>query len=1759
MSTERRIKGLKTRLKSLLTSFNLIKMFVDEYNEETDACQVPVRLEHLVKLWKEVNAVQVDLETVDEAAVDQYLKVRTDFESTYYRVKGFLLSVNKSPALVQSPSPRSNAQPPLQSSCVRLPDVKLPVFSGQLDSWLNFHDLFVSLVHSSHELSNIQKFYYLRSSLSGDALKLIQTITISADNYQVAWKLLTEHYQNSARLKQSYVDSLFEFPSLKRESATELHSLVEKFEANVRVLKQLGERTEFWDILLIRMLSIRLDNTTRRDWEEFSSTKNQITFTDLTAFIQRRVTVLQSINKTTEPPPSTFTKKPVQRPVTSHGASQQNYRKCLVCSDHHPLYQCAVFSKMSVEDKERDVRRHQLCRNCLRKGHQTRDCPSSSTCRKCRNRHHTQLCPTEAPVAVNSRTADAAQPKVSSIPVCEEQPRSSASAVTEPVSCSSSTLKEKSVLLATAVVVLVDDNGTNHVARALLDSGSECCFMTESLAQQMKAKRTKIHVPIAGIGQSSTYARHKLQSTIRSRTCDYSTAVEFLILPKVTVNLPSASVDTSSWEIPPGIQLADPSFYDKRPVQLVLGAEIFFDLFKVSGRIELGESLPNLVNSVLGWVVSGKTTDTRSTNPVIANVATVTDLHRLMERFWTIEEDNASTCYSVEESACEEHFRRTVSRTPEGRYVVSLPIKEDVLSNLGDNRRTAIRRFRLLQGQLAKNDELGNQYRAFMDEYFQLGHMELVPDYQSQHPSYHLPHHAVIRADSTTTKVRVVFDASCRTSNGPSLNDALMVGPIVQEELRSITMRSRIRPILLNADVKQMYRQILTDQRSNNLQHIVWSPSPDSPLQTYELKTVTYGTASAPFLATRVLQQLADDEQHDFPEAAGILRKDFYVDDLFSGADTVEEAITLQKQLESLLGRGGFELRKWASNEEAVLEDVPQDNRALKTSVDLDRDQCIKSLGLHWEPTTDHLRYKIDTPTTDNTPLTKRIALSQIARLFDPLGLVGPVITTAKLFMQALWTLKTNDGLIWGWDQELPTPIKERWLDYMAQLPLLNALRIERFILCPKPSSIQLHFFSDASENAYGACCYIRSSNSTGETKTALLTAKSKVAPLKQQSIPRLELCGALLAAQLYEKVAASLKLATDTYFWVDSTIVICWLNSTPSTWTTFVANRVSKIQLATQNCSWNHVAGQQNPADHISRGLPAEDLLHDALWWKGPQWLALDKECWPIQQPINTADHKSIPDTRKLCATAVPAADNPSFVDLFVTKFSNYNKLLRVTAYCRRFLLHCQRKSRPTTTTITVEEKQQAEVQLIRLVQQQTFAAEWKNLQQSQPVSAKSRIRWFYPFLSTDQLIRIGGRLKHAQQPYDTKHQILLPSSHPLSTLLIRHLHEINLHAAPQLLLNVLRLRYWVTGARSLARMIVQHCVICVKARPKLVQQFMAELPVERITATRPFTITGIDYWGPILLKPLHRRAAPGKAYVAVFVCFSTKAVHLELVGDLSTTKFIQALRRFVARRGLCAEIFSDNGRNFVGANNELQHLVRSNEHHRSITEECANNGIRWRFNPPKASHFGGLWEAAIQSAQKHFVRAAGTMKLGMEDMQTLLAQIECCLNSRPLVPLSDDLTDFEPLSPGHLLTGSSLKAVPDTDVTTIPFNRLRHFQQLQKLLQQFWQRWHIEYLCTLQSRSKWINPPVHIQTGQLVLLKEDNVAPIQWPTARIVDLHPGKDGITRVVTLKTPTGQYTRPVSKIAILPIPPSDIQRTTSNEAEIHPQTFPTKST
>ncbi|XP_062537997.1 uncharacterized protein LOC134206311 [Armigeres subalbatus] len=728
---------------------------------------------------------------------------------------------------------------------------------------------------------------------------------------------------------------------------------------------------------------------------------------------------------------------------------------------------------------------------------------------------------------------------------------------------------------------------------------------------------------------------------------------------------------------------------------------------------------------------------------------------------------------------------------------------------------------------------------------------------------------------------------------------------------------------------------------------------------------------------------------------------DTYMDDVITGANDVETATQMQIQLNAMLSRGGFQLRKWASNCPAALAGIPEENLAIRTSdeINLDPDPAVKTLGLTWIPSSDILRFQFIIPSLDSdTVLTKRSVLSVIATLFDPLGLLGAAITTAKIFMQLLWTIRDKNEQPLNWDQPLPPMVGESWRRFHEQLPMLNQARIERCVIIPESVDVELHCFSDASEKAYGACLYVRSTDADGRVKVRLLSSKSKVAPLKCQTIPRLELCGAVLAAQLYEKVRTSIKTSANGYFWTDSTCVLRWLQAYPTTWTTFVANRTAKIQSITEGCRWSHVPGIQNPADLISRGIAPQDIIDNQFWWRGPTWLEESSDKWPRSlEPLTSGEEES---EKRRTIIATTASSVSEFNKEYISKFSSYNDLIRRTAYWLRLmkLLRTPITSRNDVGFLTTSELRDAEGTLVRLVQKEVFAEELKAISSGGKVPNRSQLRWFNPFLSKDQLLKLGGRLKHSLESDEAKHPVVLPARHPFTRLLLQHYHEHLLHAGPQLMLSVLRLRFWPFGGRSVIRNIVHRCQKCFRCKPTSVQQFMGDLPAARVTVSRPFSDAGVDYFGPVYLRPIPRRATV-KAYVAVFVCLCTKAVHLELVSDLSTDRFLQALRRFVARRGLCTNIYSDNGTNFVGARNQLKDLLKllkSNDHNSAVSKECAKVGIQWHFIPPSAPHFGGLWEAAVRSTKHHLLRVIGESPVSPEDFTTLLTQVEACLNSQ-------------------------------------------------------------------------------------------------------------------------------------------------------------------
>lgn len=561
----------------------------------------------------------------------------------------------------------------------------------------------------------------------------------------------------------------------------------------------------------------------------------------------------------------------------------------------------------------------------------------------------------------------------------------------------------------------------------------------------------------------------------------------------------------------------------------------------------------------------------------------------------------------------------------------------------------------------------------------------------------------------------------------------------------------------------------------------------------------------------------------------------------------------------------------------------------------------------------------------------------------------------------------------------------------------------------------------------------------------------------------------------------------------------------------------------------WRHVPTESNPADVASRGINANDLLAYDLWWHGPNWLLSPSSNWPnLQVKLDKIDL----ERRFLQSLNVVMSDTT-----FFQIYSNIHKLIRICAICLRFRNNCKKSNR-LVGELTVQEIQLARIALCKVAQMQSFPADALSIQNSKLLANNSKLKNLDPFLDEHGLLRVGGRINKANLNFENKHPIILGSKHPLTTLIILSEHYKQLHAGCQTLLATLRQHYWILNGRNAVRSVLRKCIVCFRVNPKVMVKKMASLPSDRVLENRPFMIVGVDFAGPFQIKNSKlRNRTIIKAYLCVYICFTTKAVHLEVVSDLSTESFLKCFKRFISRRGICKKIYSDNGKNFVGASNELKKMYKNLEllfQDRVVTNFFLENEIEWKFIPPHSPHRGGLWEAAVKRAKLHTVRMVGKLVLTFEDLQTIFTQIEAILNSRPLMPLTNDVNDLSALTPGHFLVGHSLNLIPDTDFTKIPENRLKQFDVLKSTIQSFWKRWSGEYLQNLQLRTKWKNEDDQLKQGTLVILSDENLPPLFWKLGRIVELYPSSDGICRTAKLLTLNGETTRAVQKLAVLPL-------------------------
>ena len=960
---------------------------------------------------------------------------------------------------------------------------------------------------------------------------------------------------------------------------------------------------------------------------------------------------------------------------------------------------------------------------------------------------------------------------------------------------------------------------------------------------------------------------------------------------------------------------------------------------------------------------------------------------------------------SAEEKQALSVFEDTV-KFKNGHYHLAIPWKNFRLC-LPNNRSIAEHRLTYQKRKLSRNPDLHSKYKAFIDDLKVRGYAQTAP--KSQHKGsngkvWYLPHHNVVNPKKPE-KTRVVFDCAAKY-HGTSLNENVLQGPDLTNSLVGVLTRFRQETVALIADIEAMFHQVRVDSRDVDALRFLWFHNGDLTQEPEELQMMVhlFGGVWSPSCSAFALKRTADDNKLKFDsDVINTVKHNFYVDDLLKSVKSCEEATRMYGKLKELMSLGGFNLTKWISNKREVIDAIPESelSKELK-NIDYQKDTLPveRALGVHWNVETDKFQYNV---CIREKPATRRGILSVISSIYDPLGMAAPFILNAKLIMQRLCRERIR------WDEEIPEKEVKNWRKWLDELETLKEFKVDR---CFKPETFgdvvrtELHNFADASEAGFGAVSFLRSINNRGEIHCSFVLGKARLSPMKPMTIPRLELSAATVAVRLDRLIKRELEIHIDkSVFWTDSTSVLKYINNRNKRFQTFVANRIAIIHDNSDPSQWNYVETKMNPADDASRGLSATDLISESRWITGPDFLwQSDDHLLIPEKPTIEIKEDDIELKKSVHSHSVMAKIENCMIEFVFSKFSSWHKLKRAVAWILRFknwLLMRTRRCEESpvsvpTGSITVKEIRHAERAIISCVQEEYYSDEINVLKSSKlAVARQSSLRALDPIL-IDDILCVGGRLRHLPaEMNDSKYPAIPPKNHHIVDMIVRHYHHLSGHSGKEHVLVLIRERYWIIQARVAVRKVLSRCFDCKRRQQQPMLQKMADLPQDRITAGEPpFTFVGVDYFGPFLVKRGRSRV---KRYGIIFTCLTIRAVHIKVAQCLDTDSFINALRRFISRRGQPKEIRSDNGTSLTSGERELKQYIRQWNQSR-ILEFLPQQEIDWIFNPPLASHMGGVWERMIRSIPKVMNALMKEQILDDESLNTLMCEIESILNSRPL-----------------------------------------------------------------------------------------------------------------------------------------------------------------
>ncbi|XP_062702166.1 uncharacterized protein LOC134285450 [Aedes albopictus] len=1603
----------------------------------------------------------------------------------------------------------------------------LPPFSGDPADWPIFISAFENTTVACG-YSRVENLARLQRCLKGAAYESVRSRLLLPESVPQVISTLRLLYGRPELLISVLLDKVRSTPAPRAEKLETLIEFGMAVQSLCDHLVAAGQQSHLTSPYLLMELVEKLPAHVKMEWASYMQRFPDVNLKTFGDFMSTMVISASKVTLYTGASCTSTTDRSKPKPrgsVNTHISEPEIHipSQCCVCKElGHFVRECDTFNALSVDERWKAVQTHELCRNCLN-AHGTRNCRNARQCgiNGCTYRHHRLLHSNRSNRTTNpARNMDSAGNHTHRL--------------------------DNQSLLFRILPVTLHGPSKKIKTYAFLDDGSHLTLIEDQLAKDLGVEGRTIPLCLTWTGDVSRLEPNSKQIQLgvsgadgrsQQKLSDVRT-VKKLALPGQTLRMEDLG---STFNHLKGLPI---SGYEDAVPRLLIGVNnlhLTVPLKVKEGRV----SEPVAVKTRLGWCVYGGSSNRLSTSLNIhaCQCSNDGDLHELVKSYFTLDDVGMSSTkvfMSAEDKRAQQILQETTVRIGE-RYETGLLWKHDEVE-FPDSYGMAMRRLECLERRMSKNLSLKESLSRQIEEYQQKGYAHRVSGEEMKQTDlkrvWYLPLGAVVNPKKPE-KVRLIWDAAA-VVDGISLNAMLLKGPDQLASLVGVLFRFRQYNVAVSADIREMFHQIRIRATDRHSQRFLWRDDPSMPAEIFVMDVATFGSTCSPASAQYVKNLNAAEYAEKHPKAVGDIVNNTYVDDYLASFESKTEATDVAVQVRDIQQEGGFSLRNWQSNSVEVTQALGEPSATSGMHSFQDKSQAYERiLGMLWLTDEDVLSFSTQLKDDvqqivygDSNP-TKRQVLRCLMSFFDPLGLLGFLLVHGKILLQDIWRAGTQ------WDQEVEEEHRNRWRDWISLLQQISTIKLPRCYFLGATrlhyQRLQLHIFVDASETAYAAVAYFRIVDLDGMVRCALVSAKTKVAPLKPLSIPRLELQAAVLGTRLMRFVEESHTLViTQRYFWSDSSTVLAWLKADPRKYKQYVACRIGEILSVTEVNEWKWVPTKLNPADLATKWGSGPSLDAKSVWFTGPYFLQKPFEEWPKQNTLQ----RTVDVELRTCNVHTEATVRLPVINY--ARFSKWERLHRATAYVHRYVGNLKRKSLGVVRSsgyLTQAELQLAEITLITGSQWQEYPSEMVVLQRnrSRPeterecLSRQSALYQLTPFVDEEGVLRIDGRIGAAKDVcINTKFPAILPRKHRICELIVDLFHRKYQHANSETVVNEIRQQYYIPRLRSLVRKVVNGCPVCKarKAVPHVPR--MASLPPARLASfARPFTYVGLDYFGPLVVKVGRGNA---KRWIALFTCLTIRAVHCEVVCSLSTDACIKAIRRFVCRRGAPAEIYSDNGTNFQGVERILMKEIQL-----GVAATITSTTTKWFFIPPASPHMGGAWERMVRSIKQAMMGAYRCdRKLDDESLLTFVIEAENIVNSRPLTYLPLDSAESEALTPNHFLLGSSSgvrQPGVDPNADTVALRNSLNLIKLQ--LDRFWTRWIKEMLPTLTRRTKWFGEEKMIAVGDLVLIVDDGNRN-NWTRGRVQEVIPGSDGRVRQALVKTARGCLRRPVAKLAILDI-------------------------